>query len=160
MTLSACMFGLELRVPLLLVGATVVFLILVSVAGTVLAGRRAELNPAGGRLVTVGLLKTDLDEGFCVPHPGREPTDLDLLLATFPTLWLSFLAAEGLCSAHPTAKLDFQMDPIFDWTIFPLYMPAVGLDDGTAAGGSAATFLKSAAALFSSFCTVFTFFRA
>ncbi len=49
-------FGFEIRVPLPLVGHLVFLeLVLVSVAGTVLTGGRAEQNPAGGRLVTAGL---------------------------------------------------------------------------------------------------------
>ncbi len=119
-----------------------------------------------------------------MPCPGRSATDLDLIFATFPTLCLSALGADGLGSAPPTVALDFQMDPIFDWTILPLYMPGADFDDGTAAGGfgtSATIFLSFAACSvrkawlcvcrcltsvaaapnpFPSLCTVFTFFRA
>ena len=90
---------------------------------------------------------TDLDlvgAGFSVPRPCRSATDLDLFFVKFPTLWLSGLGAGGFGSAPPTLALDFQMDPIFDWTILPLYVPGADLDDGTAAGGfgaSAAIFL-------------------
>lgn len=163
-------------------------LVLVSVAGTVLAGGRAERDAVGGRLVTAGLgtgtrpSNTDLDlvgAGFCLPRPCRSATDLDLV--KFVTLWLSGLVAGGFGSAPPTVALDFQMDPIFDWTILPLYMPGADLDVGTTAGGfgaSAATFLcftacsvrkvwlcvcrclaSPAAAPFPSLCTELTFFR-
>lgn len=185
-------FGLEFWIPVPLVEATLVFLelVLVSVAGKVLAGGRAERNPAGGRLVTAGLdtgaglSEADLDlisAGFCGPWPGRSTTDLDLLFVTFPTLWLSVLVADGLGYAPPAVALDFQMDPIFDWTILPLYMPGADFDDGTAAGGfgaSSTIFLclttcsvrnawlcvcrcvtSVAAAPFPSLCTVFSFFR-
>lgn len=163
-------------------------LVLVSVAGTVLAGGRAERNAVGGRLVMVGLdtcaspSDTDLDlvgAGFSVPRPCRSATDLDLFFVKFPTLWLSGLGAFG--SAPPALALDFQMDPIFDWTILPLYVPGADLDDGTTAGGfgaSAAIFLcftacsvrkawlcvcrclvSPAAAIFPSLCTDLIFFR-
>ena len=136
-----------------------------------------------------GPLDTDLDlvvAGLCVPCavpcavPCRSATDLERFLVTFPALWLSTLGADG--SALSKLALDFQMDPIFDWTILPLNMPGAGLDDCTAGGGlgaSAAIFLfltacsvrkallyvcsrrtSETTAPFPSFCSVFTFFRA
>lgn len=138
-----CVFGLW--VPPALVGATVVFLepAVVSVAGTILAGGRAEENPAGWRLLAAGLetwagpSDTDLDltgAGFWVPCLCISAADLDLLLAIFPGLWFSIFSADGLGSIIPA--LAFQIDPIFDWTIFPLYIPRAFLDNDTAAGAS------------------------
>lgn len=72
-------------------------------------------------------------------YPGRSATDLDLHFVTFPTLWPCVLGADGLVSSSLMLVVDFQMDPILDWTILPLYMPRADFDDGTAAGGFGAS---------------------
>lgn len=119
-----------------------------------------------------------------VLETGGLLTFLSVARTIVPTLCLSVLGAGGFGSALRTEALDFQMDPIFDWTILPLYMPGAGFDGGTAAGrfgASAAIFLAftacsarrawlcvccclttvaAAAAPFLSLCTVFTCFRA
>lgn len=76
-----------------------------------------------------------------MPHPAA---GVVLLFVKFPTLWFVVLGADGLGSSELREELDFQMDPIFDWMILPLYMPGAGFDEGPAVGGfggSAATFL-------------------
>lgn len=119
-------------------------LVLVRVAGAVLIGGRVDRKAAGGRLVAAGLdvclspsdADLDLDgAGLCAPRPCSSATDLDRCL----TLWLSGLGAGCFGSAAPAWAFDFQMDPIFDWTTLPLYVPRAGLDVGAGAGGFGAS---------------------
>lgn len=117
-----------------------------------------------------------------VLETGGLLTFLSVTRTTVPALCLSVLGADGLGSGLRTVAPDFQMDPIFDWTILPLYMPGADFDGGTAAGrfgASVAIFLSFracsarkawlcvccclttvAAVPFRSLCTGFTCFRA
>lgn len=117
-----------------------------------------------------------------MPCPAKSETDLDLPFAAFPVLWLAVLVAVSLASNLSTLVLDFQMDPIFDCIILPLYIPGADLSGWTAVGGfgaSATIFLcltacsvwkarlyvcrcvtSIAAAVSPSLRTVFTFFIA
>lgn len=116
-------------------------LVAVSVVGTVLVGGQYF---AGGRRVVGGLdtradlSTTDLDltvAGLCVLCPGMSVTDLDLGFATFPAPCFSVLGTDGLRSAVHKLVLDFQIEPIFDWIILPLYIPGAAFNEDTATGG-------------------------
>lgn len=125
-------FGFVFGFPLGLSGTTGAFFEMADlrVAETVLVGGRWEKNPAGRLVLALitgaGFWDTDLDL--------TSATDRDLFfLDTFSSLWPSDLGTAD-CRA-PTVLLDFQIEPILDWTILPLYIPGADLDDGAADGG-------------------------
>lgn len=136
------MLGFDVSIAFFLVKTMLEFLqvVLVSFAWTVLVEGPADKDPAGGRLVTVGLdncvglSNTDLAlvcAGFCVACLERPATDVD---RTFVTFWTCALVVSVLGSALPTVALAFQIAPIFDWTTLPLYMPGTGFDVPVASG--------------------------
>lgn len=127
-------FGFGLNEPLCLVEVTGRFLelVVVSVACMVLVGGLAEHNTAGGRLVTARLDSCAvlvnaafvIESAVVLVLQGGRSTDFDLI----------FLCVSVLVSNLSTLVLDLQIDPIFDWTILPLYMPGAGLGACRAVG--------------------------